>query len=70
MWKKPSMQKPDFKMVNLDELSDKESIETNGGIMSIPTRLSGMISIPIPIIPIPPKLSGVIAKPFDIIEQK
>lgn len=50
MWKKPSIQKPDFKKVNLDEMSEKESLETNGGLkLGIPTfpRLSGMIAPPI-----------------------
>lgn len=54
MWKKPSMQKPDFKKVNLDDLSETESIETNGGKFNtsyIPIRLPGLISFPEPIIP-------------------
>ncbi len=57
MWKKPSIQKPDFKKVNLDEMSEKESLETNGGLTAIKLPTIG--------IPIFPPLSGVIAQPFD-----
>lgn len=53
MWKKPILQKPEFTKVNLDEISEKESLETNGGAISLlPNdmkniiRLSGMIAIP------------------------
>ena len=56
MWKKPSIQKPDFNKLNLNEISEKESLETNGGIVS--TKL------PIGIPTFPP-LSGIIAQPFD-----
>ncbi len=56
MWKKPSIQKPDFNKVNLDEISEKESLETNGGIVTTKLPIG---------IPIFPPLSGVIARPFD-----
>lgn len=64
MWKKPSLQKPDFKKVNLDELSDRESIETNGGVTSIITDkplISPFIN---------PPLSGVIAIPYPILSER
>lgn len=60
MWKKPSIQKPDFKKVNLDEMSEKESLDTNGGLISIKPPV---------IIPIIPPLSGMVAKPFDFTDD-
>ncbi len=58
MWKKPSIQKPDFNKLNLNEISEKESLETNGGIASTVS--------PISIIKIYPPLSGIIAPPLDL----
>ena len=60
MWKKPSIQKPDFNKLNLNEISEKESLETNGGISSI--------KLPIDIKIFPP-LSGIIAQPFDFKDE-
>ena len=57
MWKKPSIQKPDFNKLNLNEISEKESLETNGGITST--------QLPIGIKIFPP-LSGIIAPPLDL----
>lgn len=32
MWKKPSIEKPPFMKVSLEDMSEKESLDTNGGI--------------------------------------
>lgn len=57
MWKKPTLQKPDFMKVNLDEISEKESLETNGGLTTIINkpisqiiRTSGLVADPYPIL--------------------
>ncbi|MDT8717558.1 hypothetical protein IAI10_12875 [Clostridium sp. 19966] len=34
MWKKPSIELPDFKKSNLKEILEGEAIETNGGSIS------------------------------------
>ncbi|MDT8717559.1 hypothetical protein IAI10_12880 [Clostridium sp. 19966] len=57
MWKKPSIELPDFNKSNLEELLEKESLDTNGGAsvnllnvdlssISTPTRPPGIISYP------------------------
>ena len=66
MWKKPSMEKPDFKRLCLQEISGKESLETNGG------RIADLISIDPVIIPKEPipnppiVLSGFVGPNFKI----
>ncbi|MDT8717560.1 hypothetical protein IAI10_12885 [Clostridium sp. 19966] len=57
MWKKPSIEMPDFNKSNLEELLEKESLDTNGGAsanssninldsISTITRTPGYVSDP------------------------
>jgi hypothetical protein len=57
MWKKPSIEKPDFNKFAIDDLSEKEAFELNGGlnlpnvVIFIPGTkpLSGLVAPPIKI---------------------
>ncbi|HEX9060456.1 MAG TPA: hypothetical protein VF941_09775 [Clostridia bacterium] len=68
MWKKPSIEKPDFKKANLEtmvsfaEITEKESLETNGGssIGTIEIINIGILK-PIKITRTP----GIVASPFN-----
>ena len=67
MWKKPSLEKPDFKKVNLEELSEKECIEINGGLVESPVVLDTSIEIIKSYkIKFPGRLSGIVAQNFDL----
>ncbi|PYG86622.1 hypothetical protein LY28_02841 [Ruminiclostridium sufflavum DSM 19573] len=67
MWKKPSIQKPDFIKADLNEISEKESLETNGGLVE---SVNLAINLPdITVSPFPTRLSGMIAKKFDFTDE-
>lgn len=64
MWKKPSVEKPSFKKVNLESLSAKESLDTNGGA----TSLDGALIAPLMFMP-PSHPAGIAAQAY-IIKEK
>lgn len=62
MWKKPSIEKPDFNNFAIKELSEKEAYELNGGLSS---SLRDLIPDLNPIKPFKPT-PGLVAPPIKI----
>lgn len=63
MWKKPSVEKPSFNKINLEDMSVKESIDTNGG--AIGSTVEDIIKLP-PMKWPPVILTGLVAPKYPI----